>query len=163
MGDTFNERKVLARAKSWQLGESSNGKERVEVTFTYAAPDAGQQTITWYGYFSTEKVMNRTIESLRTCGWNGDDLATMEGLDANEVELVIADEEYENKVYTKVQWVNRAGPMSTPLTADKAKSFAASMRDRIRAIDASKGKQAAKSAPPASAGKQEDFESDIPF
>lgn len=164
MGAASNERAYLAKAKSWQLGESSTGKERVEVVFEITTPDADLRTITWYGYFSTEKLAARTVESLRICGWEGDDLTEMEGLNKNDVELVVADEEYEGKTYAKVQWVNRPGgmSMSAPLTGDRAKSFAASMRDRIRAMDAAKGKKAPKPAA-APSGNASSFEEDLPF
>lgn len=143
-----NKRIFRARAASWGLGESSTGKEQVAVEFRISTENADVQSLTWYGYF-TEATADRTLESLRYCGWTGDDLLNLEGLDANEVDLVIEDEEYNGQVRPKVQWVNKPGglALTSPLTGDRAKAFAASMKEKIRALDASKGVR--KSAAPA--------------
>lgn len=135
-----NKRVYRARAAQWALGESKSGKEQVVVYFNVLTEGAAEPAITWYGYF-TEATADRTLESLRNCGWAGDDLTDLTGLDANEVDLVVEDEEYEGKVNAKVRWVNKPGAfaLKAPLAADKAKAFAASMRDRIRALDASNG------------------------
>lgn len=139
-----------AKAKSWGLGESGTGKEQVAVSFDILTEGAELPNITWYGYF-TEETMARTVESLRICGWKGDDLSVLDGLDANEVDLVIDEEVYEGKTQTKVKWINRSGGLAlkAPLSDERKKAFAAAMRDRIRAIDAAGGKRTA-TAPKAS-------------
>ena len=137
-----------AKAKTWTLAEASTGTLQVAVEFEFASDaDGTLERITWYGYL-TDAAFNRTIEALRHCGWKGDDLSDLQGLDANEVELVLAEEEYKGHVNIRVQWVNKPGGLAVkaPLAADKAKAFAASMRDRIRGLDASKGKPAAPAA-----------------
>lgn len=55
-----------------QFGETKDGNPQVAVTF--AILDGSQQgrRSTWFGYF-TEKTTKRTIESLRYCGFKGDD------------------------------------------------------------------------------------------
>lgn len=146
----MGQRKYLARATEWALGETDKGTEQVAVNFDIITPDAEMNTIVWYGYFS-DKTWERTVESLRHCGWTGTDLADMQGLDANEVELVIEDETYEGKTHQRVRWVNRPGgggiALKAPLTGDKAKTFAASMRDKIKTLDASSGTPRPKQAP----------------
>lgn len=136
-----------ARASSWGLGESKSGKEQLAIEFRLTDPEAPTKLITAFLFF-TEKTFDRTIESLRHCGWQGDDLTNLSGLDANEVDLVLEEEEYEGKRQTKVKWINRCGGLTlkAPLSEDKARTFAASMRDRIRALDASAGRPAAKPA-----------------
>jgi hypothetical protein len=131
------------KARSWGLGESKSGKEQVGVEFEILTPDAEFKTLTWYGYF-TEKTLDRTIESLRIMGWTGNDLEQLSGLDTNEVDLVVDEEEYEGKLHTKVQWVNRVGGLQikAPLSPEKTRSFAAAMKDRIKAIDAAGGLRA---------------------
>jgi hypothetical protein len=131
------ERVYAARAKEWGLGETDTGKEQIAVQFEILTPDADIRRITWFGYF-TEKTMERTIQSLRYCGWQGDDLSNLSDLDLNEVELVIDDETYEGKTRTKVKWVNRGGGLAlkAPMDAVRKKAFAASMRANIKAIDA---------------------------
>lgn len=149
---TGNQRKYAARAKEWALGETAKGGEEVVVHFEILTPDAEMSAINWYGYF-TDKTWERTIESLRICGWTGADLQSLDGLNANEVELVIEDEEYEGKMRARVRWVNRPGGLSlkAPLSGDRAKSFAASMRDRIKALDATSPQRPAPRTQPAMA------------
>ena len=103
--------RARAQADSVQFGESSKGTEQIAITFDLLdesdAPSG--QTITWIGFFS-EKTEARTIESVGHCGW---DMATgpsnAHRVADNVVELDIQNEEYEGKVRTKVQWVNRIG------------------------------------------------------
>ncbi len=156
--------KYRAKATAWGLGETSSGKPEIAIEFGFTSLDLAGQSITWHGYLS-EAAFNRTVESLRHCGWKGDDFSDLEGLGANEVELVVEEEEYEGKVHAKVRWVNRAGGLSikAPMTGDKVKAFAASMRGKVRAFDAKKGKRE-----PASTSGQERAEAsmtdeDIPF
>lgn len=131
------ERVFTARAKNWDLGETSTGKEQIAVQFEILTPDADIRSITWFGFF-TDAALERTIQSLRYCGWTGADLTDLAGMDANEVELVVDDEVYEGKTRTKVKWINRPGGLSlkSPMDGNRRKAFAASMRANIRAIDA---------------------------
>lgn len=137
-----NRRYYRAKPAEWGLGETQGGKEQVVVRFDIITPGVPEHSMTWFGFF-TDATFDRTVESLRHCGWKGDDLSNIEGLD-QEVELVIEDEKYEEKTRAKVQWVNRIGGLAlkAPLDPDKAKGFAASMRDRIRALDAVNGTRA---------------------
>lgn len=139
-----NKRTYRAKASRGQLGETSKHNPEVAVLFEIIT-EAPESALTWHGYF-TEATTERTIESLRIAGWKGDDLMDFEAgytfpADAPEVDLVVEDEEYEGKTYARVQWVNRVASLSvkTPLTGDKARAFAASMRDKFRAFDAAKG------------------------
>lgn len=153
------------RARTWALAESPEKKTpEVAVEFEFTSPGFEGQSSTWHGYLS-EKAFDRTIESLRICGWTGDDLADLAGLDTNEVNLVVKNEEYNGKTYPKIQFVNRPGGLAVkePMAPDKAKSFAASMRSRIRAIDAANGRK----AKPANGTRPSDGDAinpdDIPF
>jgi hypothetical protein len=144
-----NQRYYAARATLWDLGETSTGKEQVAVEFIIMTPDADLRRVTWFGYF-TDDTIDRTIESLRIMGWTGNDLSDLQGLDANEVELVVEDETYEGKTRAKVRWVNRPGGLAlkAPLSVDRKKAFAASMRDRIKTFDATAGTPKPKSDKP---------------
>jgi hypothetical protein len=132
-----NKRIYRAKAREWGLGESGTGKPQVAVSFLVLTEGATHAQLTWYGYF-TDETFDRTVESLRHCGWQGDDLSDLSGLDANEVDLVVEDETYNGETRTRVQWVNKAGGLAlrAPMAADRAKAFAASMRDRVRALGA---------------------------
>ena len=138
--------KYRAKAKEWLLTEiGANATPAVSVDFVFSDPELGK--IIWDGWL-TDAAADRTLEALRYCGWEGTDINDLQGLDANEVELVIEQEDYNGRSYPKVKWVNRAGGLAhkTPLVGDKARAFAQTMKDRIRALDAAKGtRPAAKS------------------
>jgi hypothetical protein len=132
-----------ARAITGALGVSGSGKEQIGIEFEIQDQEGGH--VTWYGFF-TEKTTERTIETLRICGWHGTDLSSLDGIGDNEVSIVLETEEWEGKARQKVQWVNRAGglSMANPLNADQAKAFAAKMRGAVLAFDQKSGTPKAK-------------------
>src|SRR5689334_5227479 len=119
------------RAVSAVLCETKAGREQVAVEFALE----NNRRITWFGFFG-DKVDNggktlteRTIESLRAIGWDGDDLtdlSTARGV----ASLVIGHEEYNGKTTPKVKFVNRLGGGFKPKAMDerKAMSFAERMK-----------------------------------
>ena len=136
-----------------QVGETGKGSMCVGVEFELI--DTGQH-ISWYGYFS-EKAQERTIESLRFCGWTGTDLDNLSEIGTKEkitVQLVIEHEEWEGTTRAKVQWVNRGGGLrlNKPLSGNEAKAFAASMKGAIMAYDQKKGAPAQASVPASTNG-----------
>lgn len=136
MANLIPKGKYAARGGDPQFGYTSKDEPQVSVTFTLLAEceDQGRE-ITWFGYF-TPKTEPRTLESLRICGWVGDDLANLGPLD-NEVEIVVDHEEYQGEWQAKVRWVNRPGSgvfkMSKPMGAEQLKAFAKQMRGAARA------------------------------
>lgn len=162
----FQNGKYRAKARTWALGESSNKTPEIAVEFEITAKgDYEGRSITWHGYL-TEKAFKRTIESLRNCGWTGDDLSAIDSM-PNEVDLVVENEEYEGETHAKVKWVNKPGGLAlkTPMSPESAKAFAAKLKSEIRAFDAANGKKATNGGrpaapPPESAPVTED---DIPF
>ena len=133
-----------AKAKRALLGKASTGKEQVGVEFELL--DGSGTTIWWYGFF-TDKTFERTIESLRFCGWTGVDLTDLSGLGDSEVSIVVEQEEYpkdSGQWSAKVKWVNSGDGvgMKEQLAPAAAKSFAEQMKGRILALSA--GKPAAK-------------------
>jgi len=123
--------KVQGRAREWALGHADNGTEQIGILFDYSDENGEPNKITYYGYF-TESTADRTIESMRYCGWEGDDFGQLDGLDRNEVELVIEDETYQGKTRRKIQWVNRLASVALkrPMDAQQIAAFAAKMRGR---------------------------------
>ncbi len=125
-----------ARAIEAALGESGNHNPQVAVHFKLEGVD---ETITWYGSFSEnlgsgkKTPLERTIESLRLCGWVGDDLSNLQGVTDNDVSLTIEHDSYDGNVRAKVKWINPPGGLAlkAPLSADRAKAFAASMRGKV--------------------------------
>jgi hypothetical protein len=163
-----------ARAVSGGLGFAKNGTEQLGVDFVITEGPSEGQHVTWWGFF-TDKTADRTIESLRIMGWQGDDLCDLTGIDQNPVDLVIEAEEYEDKrtgeirSIGKVRWVNRAGGLSLKdaMSPQQAREFAARMRGRVVALGGSKRPQAPangparKPAPPPPS--QPAVDDDIPF
>jgi hypothetical protein len=136
-----------ARAKEWALGLSSTSKEQVAVLFEITQGEHAGKAVTWFGYF-TENTTERTLDSLRHCGWDGDNFVELKGLDANEVEIVVEEEEYEGKRRTKVQWVNRPSrlAMREPMNGQAQAAFAAKMRGKALQHKQKYGAQPAPSA-----------------
>lgn len=134
MSANTNRRYYRARAREWALGESSKGTPQVAVLFDVLDEGAAEKSITWYGYF-TEATADRTLESLKHMGFEGDDITILDGLGRNEVSLVVEDEEYEGQTHARVRWVNKAGGLAVkqPLSPDKMRTFAAEMKAKLRA------------------------------
>ena len=101
-----------------QVGANKTPAMQVVFQIIDEGPAHGD-TIRWDGWL-TDKTQERTIEALGHCGWTGDDIsvyakegAPLQGMDLNDVELVVEMESYEKdgekKTAAKVQWVNRIG------------------------------------------------------
>lgn len=129
-----------------QVGANKTPAMQVVFQLTDEGPHQGE-TIRWDGWL-TEKTQDRTIEAIGYCGWTGDDLsvfakdgAPMQGMDLNDVELVIENEEYTNtagetKTSAKVQWVNRIGGgrglnVENAMPEAEATAFAAKMKGLV--------------------------------
>lgn len=123
-----------ARGREAELGMTDGGKEQVAVLLELLEGDDQGKHITWYGYF-TEATVDRTLESLRLLGWQGDDLSDLSGIDANEVYAVIVHDEYEGKVSAKVNWINsNAGiALKNKMSLADAKGFAERMKGHVLA------------------------------
>lgn len=141
-----------AKAITGALGKAGTGKEQVGIEF--ALTDGSGNTIWWYGFF-TPDALPVTLRALRACGWEGDDLSDLAGIDAHEINLVIEHEEYprgSGEIRAKVKWVNSGDGvgMKEQLAPDAAKAFAAQMKGRILALNAAKpnGAGTKKAAPP---------------
>lgn len=140
----------VARAVEWEFGWTKNQNEQVAVSFEATEGDFAGERIAWFGFF-TDKTQKRTVESLRLCGWKGTDLSDLSGLDANEVKIVVAEEEYEGKVTLKVQWVNSLTgggiALKQVMTDAEKRTFAARMKSVIKGLDAQAGTPRAASRP----------------
>ena len=146
--------KHAARATGvYELGMTSNGTEQIGVEFVLEGGQFDGETIVWYGYFS-EKAFARTIEALRICGWKGDDLANITGLDANQVMLTVEEDTYNGVTSLKVRWVNKAGGVAMQSAMDGAAkaAFAARVKGALHALGGPKpgpAKAAPRAATPA--------------
>src|SRR5690349_14559050 len=82
-----------ARAGHAPIIESSKETPGISVEIDFTTPE-GPTSLTWTGWLS-DGALDRTVEALRAMGWQGVDLDAVDGLEANEVEVVVKAEEYE--------------------------------------------------------------------
>lgn len=146
------------------LGESSKkGTPFVECMFKIIGGDNDGGEVRWTSYLSEGRAAERTIEALQTCGWEGEDLGEfadggLHGLDKNDVEIVVALEQYEveneetgeteKRASPRVQWVNRLGgrvQVQNAMSKEKASIFGEKMRGLVL-------KMKQKAPPPSEAG-----------
>lgn len=121
-----------ARAKEWDFGVAKSGNEQVVILFEITQGEHAGKCRTWYGAFS-DAAIERTLDSMRHCGWDGDSLAAVENLANNEVEIVIESEEYQGKVNEKVKWVNKPAGLKIQhqLAGSARDAFAARLRGKV--------------------------------
>jgi len=129
--------KYRARALEAVLGETKTGKEQVVVRFEIQNEGYEGQTVLWFAVFATEKMSRRILEGLRACGWRGDDLSDLSGVNDNDVEIEVEHHEWNGRVSGRVKWVNRlGGPMVAPIAPERARAFAARMKQVAASIQA---------------------------
>lgn len=99
------------------------------VAVTFSVPEHG--TIEWDGWL-TEAAVDRTFEALRYCGWVGDDVRDLSGIEANEVEIVVELEEFQGRTHPRVKWVNALGGRSSGslLSPETAAAIAAGLKGK---------------------------------
>lgn len=100
-----------AMAVDFDLGVNENtGTDQAAILFSISEGEPCEgETITGYLYF-TEKTSEKSIKILRNMGWAGMDVGAITVADLpNEMELVIAEEEYKGQIHTKVQYINAPG------------------------------------------------------
>lgn len=136
--------KFLAIPTGAALGETSKGDPQVVVSFD--VPEQGE-TATWYGFF-TEKTERRTIETLRYCGWIGDDITDLSSIGGDpsvRVELDVGADTYEGKTRARVNWVNRPGgiALAKPLDAGKKSMLANRIKGLVLDVTKSTGRDGA--------------------
>lgn len=124
-------------------------------------PQAGQH-ISAFLYFGDRSV-DRSMESLRACGFSGEDLDKF--IDQNpdiEAQIVVEHETYEGKTRARVKWINSASRgfvLEKPLDQKELRMFSAQMKAKLKTIKEVSGKKAERQAPsadPAATGEPED-------
>jgi hypothetical protein len=134
--------KARAIAGSQEWGTANTGTEQVGFRVQLIGGDMDGQSFTWYGYF-TDTSEERTLESLRIAGWDGDfgALLDLPGLGSTEFELQLEDQaDKDGKLvinpetgepYLKPTFINRIGvAMKNVMDANEKTAFAARMRAR---------------------------------
>lgn len=156
----------------YQFGYTKDNKEQVLVDFRIVEEgEFNEWTVPWFGFF-TDKTWDRTLESLRHCGWVGDDLSDL-GLLDQEVEIVIDIEaDLQGVDRNKVRWVNKIGAgritLQKPMVGNDLKMFAAKMKARAGNRPAAQPARSSNSGSSQSTGRGWDDppppqDDDIPF
>lgn len=146
----------------WCESDNENKTPFVALTFRIqdeAAGSSNNSTIVWRGFLS-EKAQARTIESLNTCGWDGD---RDESVMTNEVNLVIEHEDQQDRdgkltgrKQARIRWINSLDRAvvkpADPARAMQLKQEAKGLLLKFRASQpTNSGTQASHQAPPAQA------------
>lgn len=137
---------VTAYAISTEFGFAKNGTEQIAVTFQIVDEDAdgkrgalhGSRRV-WYGFF-TDNTTDRTLESLRHCGWSSDELSDIANLDEDAcrrllpkvVKLVLENETYNGRTVEKVRWVNAIGESRSAIKNKADDKDVQSLSDRMK-------------------------------
>lgn len=158
-----------AKAIHAVLDQANTGTWQAVIRFSILDEEyAGAEITAWL--YCSEAALPRTVEALRYCGWEGDDLNDLSTVGSKDCELVIVEDEYNGKVRLKVKWVNELGSggvRESRTPEDQRKAFAAKMRGSILALGAKNGGKSApapKSKAPAPVSELPPVDdSDIPF
>ncbi len=124
------------------FGRASTGTQQVLVMFEVIEEEHQGERVPWFGFF-TPKSWERTIESLRHCGFEGDDLSTLNDQTLDQVVSIKVEHETHEKsgrVYARVAFVNASGggvKLATPMSRDELRDFASMMKGRMAGTSAS--------------------------
>jgi hypothetical protein len=99
--------KYVARAKAWGFCKAGTGIDQLAILFQFKLPSGETKRLTFYGFVNSTENAKRTMATMRTCGWDGLGPATdAQGLDANEVSIVVEDDYYRAEGDSKIKYVN---------------------------------------------------------
>lgn len=118
-----------AHATHVRLTYTKAGDPQIIVTFVIVGGPHDREQVTWAGFFS-DRTFDRTIQSLRYCGWTGDDISDLTGIDTNDVDIVVEHNEYNGRITPRVSWVNQPGG-GAGMSPAQAKAFGESIKSRI--------------------------------
>lgn len=131
--------KARAVAGSATLIQSKDkGTPGIAATFEVTEGPHARETVAWQAWFS-DKTRDRIIDSLLFCGWQGDDLTKLDGIDSKEVLIVVEEDAYTDKegkprTAMRVAWVNDPGRVvQKTMDAPQAQDFAQRMRGAVMA------------------------------
>lgn len=125
------EGKYVARAEDIDFGVADTGSEYVAMSFCIMEGPHQGDRYTWRSYFNTSENAERSLKSLRYCGWDGDDLESISSEQLhNLVQVTIEHQEYEGKTYPRIVWVNQLGGLAIKTKMDEStkRAFAQRMR-----------------------------------
>ena len=147
MSDKIPAGYYLARAiaGSEQFGVTSKGTD--QLVLDVDVPSLGRK-LSVVLYFS-DAAAPYALEKLRACGWTGDDVTDLRGIDANEIQLQVKYEMFDGSERMKTDIATGGGGrivLDTPMDAAAKRGFAARMKTAAKGVPATKA-QAARPAP----------------
>jgi hypothetical protein len=115
-----------------QYGQTSNGNDQIVIDLDLF--EIGEKASTFLVF--TDKAASYSIDRLRACGWKGEDLTNLDGIDANEVDVEVKYEMYQGEQKMKVQILTGGGSVKLKDQLDDKgkKAFAAKYRDLAKSV-----------------------------
>lgn len=119
---------------SEQYGQTKNGNDQIVIDLNLE--DIGEKVSTFLVF--TDKAAEYSLDRLRACGWTGDDLSNLAGIDVNEVEVEVKYEQYNGETKMKVQILTGGGAVKLKDQLDDKgrKAFAAKYKDLAKSVTA---------------------------
>lgn len=106
-----------ARCTGFEHGISKEkGTQSVRLHFRITDGELRHRTVTWDGWLS-DGAIERTLEQIGFCGWDGVSLARLQGVTSSEVLLDMVTEESATKpgtFFPRVNWIRRLGVRPLP-------------------------------------------------
>jgi hypothetical protein len=150
-----------AIAGTEQYGTTSNGNDQIVLDLDLI--DLGEKVSTFLVF--SDKSAPYSLERLRACGWKGDDLSNLSGIDANEVNVEVKYEMYQGDEKMKVQILTGGGVVLKDKLDDKGRrAFAARYAKLAKATPTVSSVSPQSPRQAASAGNDADVPvEDLPF
>lgn len=130
--------KGRAVADSAQYGHTKNGHEQIVIDLMVTVPMAGdveeEKRLSTFLVFS-DAAAPYAVERLRACGWQGDDLTDLRGIDANEVDVTVKYEMYNGEEKLKVDILTGGGRVvvKDQMSESQKRAFAARLKGTVKA------------------------------
>jgi len=120
-----------------RFGRAGTGTIQCLMMFEIMDGEYAGTRLPWFGSFSGNS-WERTVESLRYCGFQGDDVEAINSQALDRVVTVkVEHDEHNGRIYSRVAFVNKPGGhvnLNNPFNAAELRTFAAQMRQRIGAL-----------------------------
>jgi len=142
-------------AGSEQYGISENGNDQIAIDLDLGEMGRASTILNF-----SDAAAPYAVQRLRACGWKGNDLTRLDGIDANEVDVQVKYEEYKGEQKMRVEIMTGGGRVKFKQEMDdRAKrAFAARMKPLLGGAA-----PAPKPATSRGFGPTSSAEDDIPF
>lgn len=145
-----------AIAGSEQYGSTSTGND--QIVLELAVP-ALARNLTTFLVFS-DGASSYSLDRLRACGWKGNDLSRLDGIDANEITVAVKYETYKGEEKMKVEIQTGGGrfKLESPMDERQKRAFAARMLPVVKGHGGGAPASAAVARPPVRQTAAPDFD-----